>query len=80
MLRTANLREETVIATAADYAWFDDEFSALAESYCLTLTHGLTAIEFLGRLEATSAPSLSGIMLCPKHPWTCGAKATVKDC
>jgi uncharacterized protein DUF6461 len=41
-----------MIATAADYRWFEERPEGLAEAYCLTLVRGLTATEFLARLFA----------------------------
>lgn len=41
-----------MIATAADYRWFEERPEGLAEAYCLTLVRGLTAAEFLARLSA----------------------------
>jgi hypothetical protein len=41
-----------VIATAADYRWFEEKPAGLSGAYCLTLVRGLKPIEFLQRLSA----------------------------
>jgi hypothetical protein len=50
-----------VTAAAADYAWFENRFPALAEAYCLTLARGLAPQDFLSRIDATPQPPLTGI-------------------
>jgi hypothetical protein len=42
----------SMIATAADYAWFASEPGGFAEAYCLTLVRGLVPAEFLARIDA----------------------------
>ena len=48
-------------ATAADYAWVDEEDPAIFEAYCLTLARGLAPAEFLSRLGASPEAPRSGI-------------------
>jgi hypothetical protein len=48
-------------ATAADYAWFEDQLPGLSEAYCLTLARGLQPQEFLARIGATERAPLTGV-------------------
>lgn len=49
-------------ATAADYAWFDeDRPTGLDELYCLTLVRGLTPAEFLARIGARAQAPRTGL-------------------
>ncbi|MEV4071308.1 DUF6461 domain-containing protein [Nonomuraea fuscirosea] len=41
-----------MIATAADYVWFDDRFPSLVEGYCFTLVEGLRPEDVVARLGA----------------------------
>ncbi|WP_395111067.1 DUF6461 domain-containing protein [Actinomadura sp. SCN-SB] len=51
-----------MVATAADYAWFERSFPRLAEAYCLTLVCGLSPPQVLARLGArTNGPHVTGI-------------------
>ncbi|MFI0354033.1 DUF6461 domain-containing protein [Actinomadura sp. 9N407] len=48
--------------TAADYAWFEEDFSELAEAYCVMLVRGLTPAQVLARLGArTDGPHMTGV-------------------
>ncbi|MDF6022541.1 DUF6461 domain-containing protein [Streptomyces sp. JH34] len=47
--------------TAADYAWFEEDFPDIAEAYCFTLVRGLTPAEVVSRFEGREEPSLRGI-------------------
>jgi hypothetical protein len=48
-----------VPTTAADYAWFHEQFPGLAEGYCLTLVRGLTPDGFLSRIGARPEPGIT---------------------
>lgn len=48
-------------ATADDYAWFEDQPSALSEAYCLTLARGLSPAEFLARIGAQERAPRTGL-------------------
>lgn len=47
-------------ATAADYLWFGEEFSELANAYCITLVQGLSPADVLHRLDGRQEPSRTG--------------------
>lgn len=47
--------------TAADYAWFEDDFPDIAEAYCFTLVRGLSPAELMSRLEGRQEAPLQGI-------------------
>ncbi|MFE5909072.1 DUF6461 domain-containing protein [Streptomyces wedmorensis] len=47
--------------TAADYAWFEDDFPDIAEAYCFTLVRGLAPAELMSRLEGRPEEPLQGI-------------------
>jgi hypothetical protein len=46
--------------TAADYAWFENDFPDIAEAYCFTLVRGLTPVEVVARLEGRPEAPLRG--------------------
>jgi hypothetical protein len=50
-----------MIATADDYAWFEEEDSELAQAYCLTLVQNLTPEEVIGRLNGSNVQQLTGL-------------------
>jgi hypothetical protein len=50
-----------MVATAADYTWFESQFPGLAEAYCLTLSRGLRPQDFLARIGATEQAPLTGV-------------------
>ncbi|WP_432121572.1 DUF6461 domain-containing protein [Streptomyces sp. S1] len=47
--------------TAADYAWFENDFPDIAEAYCFTLVRGLSPAELMSRLEGRPEAPLQGI-------------------
>lgn len=47
--------------TAADYAWFEDDFPDIAEAYCFTLVRDLSPAELMSRLEGRQEAPLQGI-------------------
>ncbi|MFF7182783.1 DUF6461 domain-containing protein [Streptomyces sp. NPDC008121] len=47
--------------TAADYAWFEEDFPDIAEAYCFTLVRDLTPAEVTSRLEGRPEAPLRGI-------------------
>ncbi|MFJ7130386.1 DUF6461 domain-containing protein [Streptomyces sp. NPDC098101] len=47
--------------TAADYAWFEDDFPDIAEAYCFTLVRGLSPTEVTARLGGRSEAPLRGV-------------------
>ncbi|MFJ4870598.1 DUF6461 domain-containing protein [Streptomyces sp. NPDC088757] len=47
--------------TAADYAWFEDDFPDIAEAYCFTLVRGLSPAELTSRIEGRPEAPLQGI-------------------
>ncbi len=47
--------------TAADYAWFEDDFPDIAEAYCFTLVRDPSPVELMSRLEARPEAPLQGI-------------------
>jgi uncharacterized protein DUF6461 len=53
--------DAVMAATAADYAWVDEEDPATFEAYCLTLARGLAPAEFLARLGASPEAPRTGI-------------------
>ncbi|WP_328493801.1 DUF6461 domain-containing protein [Streptomyces sp. NBC_00414] len=44
-----------------DYVWFEERFSNLADSYCLTLVHEVPPAELLHRLAGRAEPARTGI-------------------
>jgi hypothetical protein len=50
-----------MLATAADYDWFEDRLPGLSEAYCLTLARGLEPQEFLARIGAVERAPLAGV-------------------
>ncbi|WP_329179657.1 DUF6461 domain-containing protein [Streptomyces decoyicus] len=48
-------------ATAADYAWLDEDLPGLTEAYCLTLVRGLTPEEVLRRIGARGELRITGV-------------------
>jgi hypothetical protein len=48
-------------ATAADYAWLDEQYGHLMEAYCVTLVGGLTPEALLRELKAEPEPGLTGV-------------------
>jgi hypothetical protein len=48
--------------TAADYDWAQEDEGPLSDGYCVTLTGGLSAAEFLSRLAARPAPAVTGFL------------------
>lgn len=47
--------------TAADYAWFENDFPDIAEAYCFTLVRGLTPAEVVTRLGGRPEAPAQGI-------------------
>ena len=47
--------------TAAEYAWFEDDFPDIAEAYCFTLVRDLSPAELMSRLEGRPETPLQGI-------------------
>lgn len=47
-----------MLTTAADYAWFSEQFPELAGAYCLTLVRGLPPAAVLSRLGARPEPGV----------------------
>ncbi|MFG1807841.1 DUF6461 domain-containing protein [Streptomyces sp. NPDC049040] len=47
--------------TAADYAWFENDFPDIAEAYCFTLVRGLSPAELISRLDGRPEAPLQGI-------------------
>lgn len=47
-------------ATAADYAWLDEDLPGLTEAYCLTLVRGLAPEEVLRRIGAREGLRITG--------------------
>ncbi|MFF8618693.1 DUF6461 domain-containing protein [Streptomyces sp. NPDC015350] len=47
--------------TAADYAWFENDFPAIAEAYCFTLVRDLSPAELMSRLGGQPEAPLLGI-------------------
>jgi hypothetical protein len=58
-----------VRATAADYAWVDDDSTGLIEAYCVTLARGLEPAEFLARIGARPDVSRSGLRQLFEPSW-----------
>ncbi|GAA0273462.1 hypothetical protein GCM10010302_08830 [Streptomyces polychromogenes] len=50
-----------MMKTAADYAWFEDDFPDIAEAYCFTLVRGLAPAEVVARLGGRTEAPLRGI-------------------
>lgn len=48
-------------ATAADYLWFEKNFSELSNAYCITLVRGISPTDLLHRLDGREEPSLTGV-------------------
>ena len=49
-----------MVRTAADYAWFVEEFPSLAEAYCLTLVRDLSPAELIDRVGGRHTRSVRG--------------------
>ncbi|KKZ75059.1 DUF6461 domain-containing protein [Streptomyces showdoensis] len=47
--------------TAADYAWFENDFPDIGEAYCFTLVRGLSPAELVSRLGGRPEAPLQGI-------------------
>ncbi|TXS52801.1 hypothetical protein EAO77_19670 [Streptomyces sp. t39] len=47
-------------ATAAEYLWFEHNFSELANAYCITLVRGLSPADVLHRLDGRREPPRTG--------------------
>lgn len=47
--------------TGADYLWFEEDFSELAEAYCFTLVRELSPAELTSRLAGRPEAPLAGI-------------------
>ncbi|MER6364417.1 DUF6461 domain-containing protein [Kitasatospora sp. NPDC001527] len=47
--------------TAADYAWFENDFPDIADAYCFTLAHDLSPTELMSRLDGRPKAPLHGM-------------------
>ncbi|MEU1618459.1 DUF6461 domain-containing protein [Streptomyces sp. NPDC005722] len=51
----------TDMTTAADYAWFGEQYEELMEAYCITLVQGLTPEELLAALGVECPSRIAGV-------------------